>query len=229
MYKKTGLLVMTVLLIASCKKETVTEPQAMPAVITDQTAPVITITGNSRDTVILQSMYTDPGATAIDDKDGDITAFIVTTGSVNAGLTGNYVKTYNVRDAAGNIAAPESRTVTVRNTADFLAGSYTVACKCQTVTTSTTFPDQNTVYSTTLVANQALNKGFVVSNLRTGSIDQVAFLNINGSSIDGMIGVIPSLSGTLSASKTSFTVNTITYDSNFLNGNIKCTNIYTKQ
>ncbi len=58
------------------------------------------------------SSYTDAGATAYDETDGDLTASIVTTGTVNTTKTGTYTITYSVSDAAGN-RAEESRTVLV--------------------------------------------------------------------------------------------------------------------
>ncbi|MBI5137407.1 MAG: DUF5011 domain-containing protein, partial [Nitrospirae bacterium] len=81
--------------------------------VTDQTAPVIGLLGTSPVTVTLGSVYTDAGAVATDNVDGDLTAAIVTTGTVNTAVTGSYTVTYNVSDAAGNNAAPVVRTVMV--------------------------------------------------------------------------------------------------------------------
>ncbi|MDG1684714.1 MAG: DUF5011 domain-containing protein [Flavobacteriaceae bacterium] len=57
--------------------------------------------------------YTDVGATAIDDADGDLTASIVTVNPVNPNKIGTYTVTYNVTDSAGNAANEVSRTVHV--------------------------------------------------------------------------------------------------------------------
>jgi hypothetical protein len=59
------------------------------------------------------SNYVDSGATAEDNIDGDISASIVVTGSVNTAIVGSYTLTYSVIDFAGNEAAPATRTVTV--------------------------------------------------------------------------------------------------------------------
>ena len=40
----------------------------------DETAPTITITGGNTQTVSLNAALTDPGATANDDSDGDVTS-----------------------------------------------------------------------------------------------------------------------------------------------------------
>ncbi|OFY85580.1 MAG: hypothetical protein A3F72_10460 [Bacteroidetes bacterium RIFCSPLOWO2_12_FULL_35_15] len=90
----------------------------------DTTAPVVTPNGASQ-TIFLQGSYTELGATAEDDKDGVLTT--VTGGDVvNVNLTGVYVITYTATDAAGN-EGTASITVTVRNAADALEGTYTAS------------------------------------------------------------------------------------------------------
>ncbi len=82
-------------------------------VIPDTTAPVITLVGSSTINLNVDDVYTEQGATASDDKDGDITANIVTTGSVDTNTAGTYLVNYNVSDAAGNTATEVTRTVNV--------------------------------------------------------------------------------------------------------------------
>ncbi|MFI1770105.1 immunoglobulin-like domain-containing protein, partial [Thalassobellus citreus] len=54
------------------------------------------------------------GATASDNKDGDISANIVIGGdTVNSNVAGTYIITYNVSDVAGNPATQVTRTVNV--------------------------------------------------------------------------------------------------------------------
>ena len=79
---------------------------------TDTTKPVITITGSAYPTVTVLTAYTELGATATDNKDGDITSKIVMTGTVNTSVIGTYYVTYTVKDAAGN-ATSVKRTVKV--------------------------------------------------------------------------------------------------------------------
>ncbi|WP_298500593.1 immunoglobulin-like domain-containing protein, partial [uncultured Algibacter sp.] len=58
--------------------------------------------------------YSEQGATATDDLDGDITANIVIGGDVvDTNTAGTYLITYNVSDAAGNPATQVVRTVNV--------------------------------------------------------------------------------------------------------------------
>lgn len=74
---------------------------------TDQVKPEITLLG--RDTVIIEEgrTYTDSGATAFDNVDGDITRKIKVTNLVDESNTGTYSVIYQVRDTAGNIATKE--------------------------------------------------------------------------------------------------------------------------
>jgi hypothetical protein len=60
--------------------------------------------------------YTDPGATASDNVDGDISANITATSIVDTSAAGTYTVTYTVSDAAGNTATPVVRTVNVLDT-----------------------------------------------------------------------------------------------------------------
>jgi hypothetical protein len=79
----------------------------------DTTAPVITILGNNPIVTGMGATYTDPGATAYDETDGDITSKIVVTNNVNSADTGYYQVKYNVADNAGNAAIEMIRTVRV--------------------------------------------------------------------------------------------------------------------
>ncbi|QSE97438.1 immunoglobulin-like domain-containing protein [Fulvivirga lutea] len=80
----------------------------------DTTPPVITLLGDATVTLAVDDPYTDAGATATDDTDGDITGDIVVGGdAVDTSVEGTYVITYNVMDAAGNAAEEVTRTVIV--------------------------------------------------------------------------------------------------------------------
>ncbi len=79
----------------------------------DTVIPVITLLGDSVVNVVENTSYTDAGATALDDRDGDITSDIVVTNPVVIGTTGAYTVRYNVQDEAGNSATEVTRTVNV--------------------------------------------------------------------------------------------------------------------
>lgn len=89
----------------------VTDGTANELVI-DRTAPVITLQGASPLTLSYGASFTDPGATATDARDGNVTAKITVSGSVNAAVLGTYTLTYMVSDALGNTSSI-TRTVKV--------------------------------------------------------------------------------------------------------------------
>ncbi len=80
---------------------------------TDTQAPVITLVGDATINITVGDTFNDPGATATDNVDGDITANIVVTGTVDTNTAGNYTLRYNVSDVAGNAANEVTRTVVV--------------------------------------------------------------------------------------------------------------------
>ncbi len=83
----------------------------------DITPPVITLPGLSSVTVEAGSVYTDAGATAHDNIDGDLTSSIITGGlPVNTNILGPHTVTYDVTDSNGNAAIQVTRTVTVVDT-----------------------------------------------------------------------------------------------------------------
>lgn len=79
----------------------------------DATPPAITLNGDGTVTVEIGGSYSEQGATAVDNCDGDLTAAIVIGGSVDTGTAGAYTLTYNVTDSKGNQAPPVYRTVVV--------------------------------------------------------------------------------------------------------------------
>jgi hypothetical protein len=80
--------------------------------VTDQTVPVITITGDNPLTIVVGATFTDPGSTVSDNIDTGLTA--VVTGTVDNTAAGSYTLSYVVSDAAGN-EATENRAIEVIN------------------------------------------------------------------------------------------------------------------
>ncbi len=79
----------------------------------DATAPVVTLNGEQTVQVNLDDSFTDLGATAIDNLDGDLTHKIVKEGTVDTSVVGTYTLTYKVTDAEGNTSNPVTRTIVV--------------------------------------------------------------------------------------------------------------------
>lgn len=194
----------------------------------DITSPVITLKGSATVTLDLGDTYTDAGATANDDSDGDLTTSIVTTGTVNTDQVDTYTIKYNVTDAAGNTATEVTRTVYVQS--DLLAGPYNVSDVVTgtypgTYTYSVTITQSSTDYNKILIANFG-GYGTAVTVYAT---------------IDGSVITIPSQSptgmgdpGTISGSGQynggSFAVTNITYSASYDSGGADNGNAtYTKQ
>src|SRR5699024_907292 len=78
----------------------------------DEVAPVITLNGDNPIELEVGEEYAEPGATAEDDVDGDVTDFIQISGEVNTNEPGEYEVVYTVSDAAGN-KTTETRIVNV--------------------------------------------------------------------------------------------------------------------
>jgi hypothetical protein len=102
------LFVLSLMLYTGCKKP-------------DSTAPEVTLNGDANPIIPIKGTYVEEGATASDNKDGEITP--THSGTVNPKHAGVYVITYRAIDAAGNIGTA-TRTVTVRNDAYLWAGHY---------------------------------------------------------------------------------------------------------
>jgi hypothetical protein len=73
--------------------------------VTDKEKPVLTLKGAASQTVTLGEKYEDPGYTATDDSDGDVTAKVKVSGYVDPYLEGNYRLKYQVSDRSGNTAS----------------------------------------------------------------------------------------------------------------------------
>ncbi len=83
---------------------------------TDTTPPIITLKGDDPMTLHMGDTYTEPGAEATDDVDGNLTTKLTITGTVDTANVGSYTRLYRVHDAAGN-DANASRTIFVLNRA----------------------------------------------------------------------------------------------------------------
>ena len=86
--------------------------------VVDQTAPVITLTANTVE-IIVGEGYIEPGASATDNVDGDISSKVVIgSDALDTNIVGTYSLTYDVSDTAGNAAVQVTRQVVVLNLPD---------------------------------------------------------------------------------------------------------------
>lgn len=72
--------------------------------IVDDVPPQIKLNGSKTEVVALNGEYSEKGATAIDEKDGDLSANIEISGTVDTKKQGTYEVTYKVSDSKGNVA-----------------------------------------------------------------------------------------------------------------------------
>ena len=80
---------------------------------TSNTAPVITLIGSNPITLTVGGTYTEPGFTANDTEDGDITGSVtINNGGLNTSIVGTYTITYSVTDS-GSLTDSKTRTVIV--------------------------------------------------------------------------------------------------------------------
>ena len=73
----------------------------------DTTPPVIILNGENAISLDIDSPYTEEGAVALDEVDGEVAVII--SGTVDATTAGIYTITYNASDTAGNIATAERK------------------------------------------------------------------------------------------------------------------------
>jgi peptidoglycan/xylan/chitin deacetylase (PgdA/CDA1 family) len=101
-----------------------------PIVYSDPVAPEVTLLGKETTIVVQGNQYEEPGYTAVDNFDGDLTTQVTVSGQVDHRTLGEYSLTYTVTDSFGNTASAV-RTVVVREypeLPDFmpLADPYTI-------------------------------------------------------------------------------------------------------
>ncbi|MFY0675548.1 MAG: DUF5011 domain-containing protein [Bacteroidia bacterium] len=85
-------------------------------VLGDQTRPIITLLGDDPLDMEVYSSFVDPGATATDNLDGDVSDNIVVEIKIDTARLGSYDVIYSAFDEAGNFALPVNRTVNVVDT-----------------------------------------------------------------------------------------------------------------
>jgi len=150
--------------------------------------PVISLVGSSTIYIGVGDNFTDPGATASDYIDGDLTSSITSSGTVNTATEGTYTIEYSVSDAAGNIASvsrtvivsldlPPTITLTGSSTITLLVGDTYIEDGCvatdeidgdltsSIITTGTV--DTSTVGTYTLVYSITDSASNIVSTTRT--------------------------------------------------------------
>ena len=81
--------------------------------VVDQTPPIITLNGPATVQIPYGSTYSDPGATATDAVDGDLSEYVQIMIPIQSASVGSYVKSYGVSDFSGNESEILVRTVEI--------------------------------------------------------------------------------------------------------------------
>ena len=137
--------------------------------VTDIIPPVITLIGDEVINLSVGGVYTEQGANANDETDGDISGNVIIGGDVvDTNTVGEYVITYDVMDAALNPAVQVVRTV---NVSQVVVNTYAI----------TTNPGPNgTISPSTTDVNQGDNIIFTITPDSGFEIEDVL---VNGSSV----------------------------------------------
>lgn len=148
--------------------------------VVDTTAPIITLLGDTTLTIERNNNYTEAGATATDNLDGDISASIVVTGSVNTNEIGTYDVTYNVSDANGNAALALTRTINVQDTTAPLVTSVSPANSENNVELGATV---KVTFSEAIESNSVTTATFTLVDPDTNNVDSSVDLDVMGTTL----------------------------------------------
>ncbi len=116
----------------------------------DETKPVVTMKGKNPDTLIVKTVttYNDPGCTAQDDIDGDVTSNIIVSTNVNVNVVSYYLISYSVEDKAGNVSNKLTRRIEVITANGIYDASYNCTATADSVVISS-----NNTYDTLTISN----------------------------------------------------------------------------
>ena len=94
-----------ILMLSSCFNRTLSDALfELPETISNS-LPVITLTGNSIIDIEIGGVFIEPGATATDATDGDLTSSVVISGIVDTSTAGTYTIVYSVTDSDGDFSS----------------------------------------------------------------------------------------------------------------------------
>ena len=154
------------------------------AAVVDTTPPVITLVGATPMNLSVGGVYSEPGATATDNHDGNVTGNIKITGSVNTASAGTYLILYSVSDSAGNTAS-KTRIVNV-------TGNVVPPDSLPVITLSPPNPD------TILVGSTYQDPGGTVADKKDGNIpfSSVTITGVTGKPVT-VLTTLPGVTYTL--------------------------------
>lgn len=152
--------------------------------------PVITLNKPLYPTIIQGTEYIDPGATAEDDIDGDITNRVSVSGAVDIQTPGVYKLQYNVTDSDGNAALTVERYVTVLQRVD----EKSIDARIYTLPSSD-YGDSTALYAdnTNYLVVKDIRAAYALDELQINAI--TATLSIDGNVIYGPYALAETVDG----------------------------------
>ena len=170
----------------------------------DTTPPVISLLGSSTINLTVGNTFTDPGVTATDDVDGDLTSSITVSGSVDTFNTGTYTLTYLVADSSGNQTGV-SRTVIISAAATTYSISVTASSNADYTLSGTDANGSVSGDDVSITINSgdtlsftvdAASHPFYIKTVQgTGTDNQASGVNNNGAT-NGTVTWTPTTAGT---------------------------------
>lgn len=172
-------------------------------IINDEIKPVITLTGADTINIERGRGYTELGATAFDNVDGNITPNIVLAGAVDTMTVGAYTITYDVTDSSGNAATTVRRIVNI--TPDVTAPIVTLNGNAHdTIFVYTSYPDLGAT-AFDIVDSNLTSVILVSSNLDTAKVGTYT-ITYSASDFSGNTGFITRMVTVLDTAKPVITL-----------------------
>ena len=151
--------------------------------VVDTTNPVLTLLGDANMSQAKDSAWVDPGATASDSLDGNLTSSITITGTVDVNTTGVYTLTYSVSDGASN-EANATRVVNVGQASTHIADlNGSVQLEMIWVNPGTFSMGQSDISSAAPVHDVTLSKGFYLGKYEVTQAQYEAVMTGNTDSL----------------------------------------------
>ena len=169
----------------------------------DTTAPVITLIGSIVIELSVGDTFTDPGATATDNVDGDLTSSITSSGTVDTSMAGEYAILYAVTDAAGNTASVY-REINVRAAATTYSISVTASSNSDYTLSGTDVNGTVSGDDVSITINKgdtlsfdvnAPNHPFYIKTVQGTGTDNLASNVTNNGTIGGVLNWTPTVAG----------------------------------
>ncbi len=151
--------------------------------VVDTTNPVLTLLGDANMSQAKDSAWVDPGATASDSLDGNLTSSITVTGTVDVNTTGVYTLTYSVSDGASN-ETNATRVVNVGQASTHNADlNASVQLQMLWVEPGTFTMGQSEISSAAPVHDVTLSKGFYLGKYEVTQAQYEAVMTGNTDSL----------------------------------------------